>query len=153
MSPHQRSGLQYSAERTIAAPVSTVWSILTDRTLLVSGSFGITRLDGDLRAGGKLSLVSETVPGRAFKLKVVQFEPEHLMVWQGGMPLGLFTGARRFTLSEAAAGTQFNVEEVFTGIMAGMITRNMPDLQPSFDQFADALKSMAQETIAQEQAS
>lgn len=145
MSSHQRFALRYSAGRTIAAPVSTVWSILTDRALLASDPFGMTRLDGDLRVGGKLSLVSELAPGRTFKLKVAQFEPEHLMVWQGGMPFGLFTGTRRFTLSEAAAGTQFNVEEVFTGVMAGLITRSMPDLQPSFDQFADALRTIAQE--------
>lgn len=139
------SGLSYSANRTIAASPATVWSVLSDRALLASGPFGIARLDGDLRAGGRLSLVSQLVPNRAFKLKVRQFEPERLMVWQGGMPFGLFTGTRRFTLQQAGAETQFAVEEVFTGAMAGMITSSMPDLQPSFDQFADALKQAAEE--------
>lgn len=139
------SALRYSASRAIAAPASIVWSILTDRELLASGPFGIARLDGDLRAGGKLSLVSQLVPNRTFKLKIAQFEPERLMVWQGGMPFGLFTGTRRFALSEATEGTQFDVEEVFTGAMAGMISKSMPDLQSSFDQFADTLKTMAEE--------
>jgi hypothetical protein len=83
-----------------------------------------------------------------FKLKVVRFEPDRLMVWQGGMPFGLFTGTRRFTLLEKDDGTQFDVEEVFTGAMAGMITKSMPDLQPSFEQFADALKTKAEERVA-----
>lgn len=139
------SALRYSASRTITAPASIVWSILTDRELLASGPFGIARLDGEMRAGGKLSLVSQLVPNRAFKLKIAQFEPERLMIWRGGMPFGLFTGTRRFTLTETTEGTEFDVEEIFTGVMAGMITKSMPDLQPSFDQFADALKTLAEE--------
>lgn len=139
------SAQKYSANRMIAAPASIVWTILTDRALLASGPFGIARLDGELRTGGKLSLVSQLVPNRAFKLTVAQFERERLMVWQGGMPFGVFTGTRRFILSEVAGETKFDVEEVFTGAMAGMITRSMPDLQPGFDQFADALKNMSEE--------
>lgn len=137
--------LRYVAVRAIAAPVATVWSVLTDKALLASGPFGISKLDGDLRAGGKLSLVSQLVPKRTFKLKVTQFEPERLMVWQGGMPFGLFTGTRRFTVSGEGGTTQFEVEEVFTGPMAGVITKSMPDLQPGFDQFADALTSLSEE--------
>lgn len=139
------SSLTYRAERTIRATASTVWSILTDKTQLASGPFGILRLEGDLSAGGKLLLFSDLVPNRPFKLAVTTFEPERVMVWQGGMPLGLFTGTRRFTLTPVAEGTKFAVEEVFTGLMAGMITKTMPDLQPSFDQFADALTSIAEE--------
>ena len=66
------------------------------------------------------------------------------MVWRGGMPLGLFTGTRTFSLEQDDAGTVFTVHEVFIGLMAGLIGKAMPDLQPSFDQFADALKHTAE---------
>lgn len=134
----------YKAERAIAAPPSIVWQVLTDKNALLDGDFGITQLDGDLALGGKLVLRAAIAPKQAFKLKVTKFQPDHRMVWTGGMPFGLFTGKRMFTLNPDGAGTHFVVQEIFTGPMAGMIGKSMPDLQPSFDQFADALKQAAE---------
>jgi hypothetical protein len=34
--------------------------------------------------------------------------------------------------------------EEFSGLMAPLITRSIPDLQPSFDEFARCLKSAAE---------
>jgi hypothetical protein len=73
------------------------------------------------------------------------------MTWVGGMPLGLFTGTRTYTLTPRDGGTEFAMEEDYTGPMAGMITKSIPDLQPSFDEFASCLKSRA-ETHSQESA-
>lgn len=137
--------LSFVAERTIAAPPSAVWQILTDRQMLLDGDFGITALEGDLKPGGRLKLRAAIAPKQFFKLKVSAFEPNRLMVWTGGMSFGLFTGTRRFTLEPIGEGTRFVVHEVFTGPMAGMIGRSMPDLQPSFDRFADALKRLSEE--------
>ncbi|MFN3170163.1 MAG: SRPBCC family protein [Hyphomicrobiales bacterium] len=137
-------GLSYKAERAIAAPPSVVWQVLTDRKALLDGHFGITQLDGDLASGGKLALRAAIAPNQAFKLKVTEFQPDQHMVWKGGMPFGLFTGKRTFTLERDGAGTHFLVQEISTGPMAGMIGKSMPDLQPSFDQFADALKQAAE---------
>jgi hypothetical protein len=61
------------------------------------------------------------------------------MVWEGGLPAGLFRGVRTFTLTEADDGTQFAMREEFTGLMLPLIWRSMPDLQPSFDAFAEGL--------------
>ena len=68
----------------------------------------------------------------------------HKMVWRGGMPLGLFTGTRTFTLTPNDTGTTFHMQEVFTGLMSGMITKSMPDLTPSFTKFAQTLKATAE---------
>ena len=35
-------------------------------------------------------------------------------------------------------------EEVYTGLMAGMITKSIPDMTDSFNQFADGLKAAAE---------
>ena len=130
---------QVTVQRHIAAPPRQVWAVLTNRAILANGSFGITRIDGDIKQGNRLALYAAVVGDRVFKLRVKTFEPAQKMVWQGGMPLGLFTGTRTFTLEPTATGTDFRMTEVFSGPMAGLIWKSMPDLQPSFDQFAQAL--------------
>jgi hypothetical protein len=61
------------------------------------------------------------------------------------MPLGLFTGTRTFTLTPGEGGSVvFAMREVFNGLMAGLITRSIPDLQPAFDRFAADLKHAAE---------
>jgi hypothetical protein len=137
-------GFSYAAHSSIAAPPPIVWQVLTDRQALIDGDFGITQLEGDLAPGGKLVLRAAIAPKQAFRLKVTAFDPDRRMVWTGGMPFGLFTGRRTFTLAPAGEGTDFSVEEVFAGPMAGLIGKSMPDLQPSFDQFAQALKQSAE---------
>lgn len=58
------------------------------------------------------------------------------------MPLGLFKGVRTYRLSpEGDGSTRFEMRETYSGPLAGMITRSIPDLQPSFDQFARGLKA------------
>ena len=61
------------------------------------------------------------------------------------MPLGLFKGERTYTIDKQAAGVQFGMTEVYSDTMSGMITKKIPDLQPSFDEFAAALKAKVEE--------
>lgn len=134
----------YEVRRTIKAPPGRVWSCLTDAKALVSGGLGVTRLEGDVSPGARLKLWTEASPGRAFALRVAEFTPATRMVWEGGMPFGLFTGRRQFTLMPAAGGTEFHMREDFTGLMAPLITRSIPDLTPSFEKFADGLRALAE---------
>jgi hypothetical protein len=67
------------------------------------------------------------------------------MVWVGGMPLGLFTGTRRFTLEPTADGkVVFAMEETYGGLLAPLIARSIPNLQPAFDMFGSDLKRRAE---------
>jgi hypothetical protein len=78
---------------------------------------------------------------------VGDFEAEKSMTWTGGMPLGLFTGVRTFTLEPADGDcTRFSMREEYHGPMVPVIWRSMPDLQPSFDQFAAGLKERSERT-------
>ena len=70
--------------------------------------------------------------------------PAERMVWNGGMPLGLFSGVRTFTLTPTGDGTRFSMREVYSGLLAPLICRSIPDLQPAFDEFAAALKQRAE---------
>jgi hypothetical protein len=66
------------------------------------------------------------------------------MVFRGGMPFGLFTGQRTYTLGFEDSDTRFTMREEYTGPLAGMIFRSIPDLRPSFQRFADGLKKQAE---------
>lgn len=135
---------EFKVERSIGASPGRVWKILTDARALGSGAFGIKRLEGEIVKGGKLKLWSSASPGRAFPLTVVEMDQNRSMVWKGGMPLGLFTGTRTFTLTPSGAGTRFQIREVYEGPMTEFIWKSMPDLNPSFEQFARALASSAE---------
>lgn len=132
----------YQAEVTIDAGPDAVWSVLTDVAHYTEWDSGIDGVEGTVGPGARITVRSQANPGRAFPLTVTGLTPPREMVWSGGMPLGLFSGVRRFTLSPRGAGrTHFLMREEYTGPLLGLIWRSMPDLQPSFDQFARGLKS------------
>jgi hypothetical protein len=72
---------------------------------------------------------------------VAEVDPPRRLVFTGGMPLGLFKGERTYVLEPGGAGTRFRMREQFTGPLAPLIGRSIPDLKPSFDQFAAGLKA------------
>ena len=89
--------------------------------------------------------MSGAAPGRSFPVKVTEFAPNRSMSWTGGMPLGLFKGVRTFRLTPTEGGTRFDLREEYTGPLLGMMWRSMPDLGPSFQQFARGLKARAEQ--------
>jgi uncharacterized protein YndB with AHSA1/START domain len=140
----------FATSISIRAPAQTVWALLTDAAGYPQWNSTVTRIDGRIAAGEKVTVHAKVAPGRAFPLKVTEFAPPHHMVWMGGLPLGLFTGARRFTLTSTAKGeVEFAMREIYSGLLAALITRSIPDLQPAFDQFAADLKRRA-ESMARE---
>ena len=130
----------------IDAPPSQVWHTLTQSMPRDPEKYGILRFEGGVTLGAKIKLWSEVAPKRAFALKVVRFDAPNLMVWRGGMPFGLFVGTRTFTITANGSGATFHMKEVFSGPLAPLITKSMPDLTPSFTKFANALKQEAQKT-------
>lgn len=135
---------EFDVHRTIKAAPDRVWSVLVDSRMLASGPFGIARLEGEIVEGAKMKLWSSVAPNRAFPLTVTDVQPNRTMTWTGGMPLGLFTGTRTFTLVPDGQSTQFRMREIFDGPLAGLIGKSMPDLNPSFVQFEDVLATAAE---------
>lgn len=83
-------------------------------------------------------------PERAFPVKVSEFVPCERMVWTGGLLLGLFQGERTYELTQQPDGSvEFAMQERYRGLLAPLIVRSLPDLQPSFEAFAAALKQRA----------
>ena len=120
------------------------WAILTDGPEYARWDSGVIRVEGAIAPQEKIKVVSEANPKRAFPVKVTEFAPGERMVWSGGMPLGLFKGVRTFTLAADGAATRFTMREEYTGPLLPMIWRSMPDLGPSFEQFAQGLKARAE---------
>ena len=135
----------YEASSTISAKPEAIWSILTDGGSYPSWDSGVERVEGRIAPGETIKVYVKVNPGRAFPIKVTEFVPGQRMVWSGGMPLGLFKGVRTYTLSPQGNGTtKFNMREEYTGAMLPMIWRSIPDLGPSFAQFANGLKQRAE---------
>lgn len=130
----------------IRADASKIWAILTDGSRWLDWNPTVTKIEGTITPGARLKVYTKLSPGRAFPVKVAEFVPNERMVWKGGMPLGLFKGVRTYTLKPVEGGqTEFAMSEVFSGLMAPLITKSIPDLQPSFVEFANALKKRAEQ--------
>ena len=134
----------YSVTRTINAPADHVWGYLTDASAYPSWNPTIVSLDGSIAEGTTIALVSTLNPKRTFKLKVSDVDAPRSMVWSDGMPLGLFKGVRTFTLGEQDGTTTFTMEEVHSGLLEPLISKSIPDMTQSFQDFGDALKQTAE---------
>jgi hypothetical protein len=128
----------FAVSTLIEATPESIWAILTDGPRWTAWNPTIRRLEGSIVPGGRLKVYTTLSPDQAFPVRVTQFSPPERMVWTGGMPLGLFKGMRTYSLTPKKAG------EEFSGLMAPLITRSIPDLQPLFDEFAAALKRWAE---------
>jgi hypothetical protein len=136
---------RFEAAIRIDATPDRIWSILTDAARYPEWNPTVTRIEGQIAPGERIALYVTASPGRAFPVTVTAFQPPRRMVWRGGMPLGLFTGTRTFTLTPEADGrVLFDMREIFSGLLAPVMARVIPDMQRAFETFAAALKRDAE---------
>ncbi len=134
----------FSTSIQIQSSPETIWSLLTDAQGWTAWNSTVEKVEGKIAPGEQVTVYAKINPGRAFPVKVTEFVPGKRMVWSSGMPLGLFKGVRTYTLTPQSDGTEFSMREEYSGLMASMITRSIPDLQPAFDQFSADLKTRAE---------
>ncbi len=134
----------FEAETDIAAGPDAVWPILLDGAGYTSWDSGVERVEGTIADGAKIKVISSVNPGRAFPVKVAIDQAGGKMAWTGGMPMGMFTGERTFTVTPTDAGCHFKMREEYSGPMLRFIWKSIPDLGPSFQQFVDGLKAAAE---------
>lgn len=130
----------FEASVTIHAPAEAVWAILTDAAAFPDWEPNVTHVEGNIAPGKKITVHSK-LSDRVFPVTVSEFVPNKRMVWSSGMPLGLFKGARTFTLSSVSTGVRFTTREEFSGLLLPLFSGQIGDLQPSFDAFVAALKA------------
>ena len=134
----------FATRTTIQATPDAIWRLLTDGPGHPAWNTTVTRVDGRVALGEKVTVHAAIAPGRAFPVKVVAFEPPTRMVWSGGMPLGLFKGSGPTSCGHAARVWNLRCARRYTGLLAPLVTRSIPDLQPAFDEFAACLKARAE---------
>lgn len=128
----------------IKAKPGAVWALLTDATGFPRWNSTVTRIEGEIARGSTLKLEVPSAPGRVFKPKVAELEPERSMVWRDGMA-PMFQGVRRFTLESKPDGsTDFSMDEELSGLMLPLIKGSLPDFAPVFERYAADLKSAAE---------
>lgn len=136
--------LSFATSTSIRATPEAVWAILTDAPRYPEWNTTVHGVDGEIALGHKIT-VRAKISERAFPVKVAALDAPRRMVWSSGMPLGLFKGERVFELTPKEGGeVEFSMRETFTGILAGLIGKSIPDLKPAFDEFAACLKARAE---------
>ena len=141
----ENGALAYSVATKINAPPEAVWKVLTDASAYTSWNSTIVKLEGSIAKDEKIHLVAKVSPDRTFDLKVSELTPASKMVWEDGMPMGMFAGVRTFTLTPQSDGTTaFTMAEVFSGGMMGMIEGSLPDFTTDFEHFAADLKKRSE---------
>jgi uncharacterized protein YndB with AHSA1/START domain len=134
--------MRYSVTREIDAKPQVIWELLTRASGYPEWNPAVLGIEGEIAEGEKMRLTSIVDPDRQFKLTVSDVEAPRHMVSSDGMPLGLFRGTRSFDVVPRGDGTSdFRMEEVYTGLMAPLIPKSIPDMTESFDKVADGLKS------------
>jgi len=135
----------FAVTAQIRSTPERIWTLLTDAPEYPRWNNTVMAVEGKIAPGETVTVRPKINPGRAFPVKVVAFEPARRMIWRGGMPLGLFQGNRVFTLKPSPNGeVEFSMREEYTGLLAPLIGRSIPDLQPAFNEFASDLKRAAE---------
>jgi uncharacterized protein YndB with AHSA1/START domain len=138
--------MRFEVSRSIAASPTEVWTVVVDAPAWPSWDSGVISIEGSVQVGQAIKLVSEANPKRAFKLRIVELDEPRRLRLSSGMPLGLFRGVRTYTVEPDGDGARFTMCEEYSGPLAGMITKSIPDLQPSFEHFADGLRQQVGES-------
>lgn len=137
--------LSYEASAEINASPEKVWELLVDAQAFTDWDPDVTRIEGTIALGEKVTVYTKVSPDRSFPVTVAEFVPNQKMVWASGMPLGLFKGQRTFTLKPDGAGkTHYHVIEQFSGLLLPLIRLTIPDLNEAFQRHAQALKTHAE---------
>jgi hypothetical protein len=128
----------------ISAPPERIWALLTDAEAFPSWNSTVTSLKGKIELGQTLEMRVALDAKRTFKPKVTKLEPNRTMEWSDGMA-PMFKGVRQFVLTPKGNDvTEFEMTEVFAGLMLPMIKRSLPDFGPAFETYAADLKRAAE---------
>lgn len=123
----------------INADAAIVWTLLTNASDFTRWNSTIVSIDGEIKQGEKIKLVSTLAPERTFKIKVKEMQPEKRMHWGDGK------GDRYFTIEKnRKGGVTFTMDEKIGGLIFPMYARYIPPFDDNFEQYAKDLKTEAE---------
>jgi hypothetical protein len=138
---------EYLTTANIRATPEAVWAILTDGPGYTHWNPEITRAEGRIALGEKIKVHVALHGGvvRPVSVRVTALEPMRRMIWTGGLPLGLFTGRRIFSLTPRGGGiVDFTMQLQLSGLLSPLIARSLGDRQPDLDSLAGGLTNWAE---------
>lgn len=133
----------------IAAPADVVWEILSDISAYPSWNPFMTRVDGRLAKGERLT-VTIAPPGskpQTFKPTVTSVEAGHKIEWLGRLLMpGIFDGAHHLTVEAVSPTTsRFTQSEDFTGVLVPLFGSLMGNTEAGFAAMNRALATRAEQ--------
>lgn len=136
--------LAIAATRSIEAPITTVWSLLTDLRAQSRWNSTLTSIEGKIALGERVSFTVPEAPGQTFSPRVVVFDEPNSMVWRlNRWPL--LVGDRTYRLTPGPHGsTEVTIDEVFQGLLLPLIAKSMPDFGAMFERTTADLKAAAE---------
>jgi hypothetical protein len=141
--------VELHTEIEIAAPVETVWHILTDLDRYHEWNPFIQRAEGEVSEGIRLNVFIQAPggAGMAFRPTVTRVIPEREFRWLGHLFVsGLFDGEHIFELQPLdSSRTRFFQRERFRGILVPLLKGMLVKSEHGFRQMNEALKRQAEE--------
>ncbi|MEL7120342.1 MAG: SRPBCC domain-containing protein [Bacteroidota bacterium] len=130
---------QTSVTILIDADTKTIWDILTNSKDFPRWNSTIVSLEGKIKKGEKIKLVSTLDPKRTFNLKIKEAIPGQKLVWGDSM------GNRNFLLEPTTDGkVNFSMTEKIGGPIFPLFAGMIPSFDEAFEQFAADLKREAE---------
>jgi hypothetical protein len=136
--------LAIAVTKSIDAPNTTVWNLLTDLGAQSKWNSTVTRIEGTVAPGGHVSFVVPEAPGQTFRERVVAYDEAKSMVWRlNRWPL--LVGERSYRLTPGPHGsTELAIDEVLQGLLLPLIAKSLPDFSVMFERTAADLKAAAE---------
>lgn len=136
--------LAIAVTKSIEAPTTTVWNLLTDLRAHSTWNSTLTSIEGKIALGERVSFKVHEARRQTFSPKVVAYDEPTSMVWRlNRWPL--LVGVRTYRLTPGPDGsTEFTIDEVFQGLLLPVIARSLPDFGAMFERTATDLKAAAE---------
>lgn len=137
----------------IEASAEKVWELLIDFTAYPTWNPFITRAEGPVEVGGRLTLRMQPVGGSAVTLRptVVEVVEGHRLRWRGRLGVrGVFDAEHLFILeSRGATQSRLVQQEQFSGLLVPFVQRSLDrGTLPAFHAMNAALKDRAERATA-----
>ena len=137
----------------IEAPAQKVWDLLVDFAAYPTWNPFITRAEGPVEVGSRLTLRMQPVGGSAVTLRptLVEVVEGHRLRWRGLVGVrGLFDADHQFIVEpRGAAGSRLVQQEHFSGLLVPFFRRSLDrGTLPAFHAMNAALKDRAERATA-----
>ena len=137
----------------IEAPTQKVWDLLVDFAAYPTWNPFITRAEGPIEVGGRLTLRMQPVGGSAVTLRptLVEVVEGHRLRWRGLVGVrGLFDADHQFIVEpRGVAGSRLVQQEHFSGLLVPFFRRSLDrGTLPAFHAMNAALKDRAERATA-----